>query len=59
MEGAPRYTLLSAYTVYTVCTVYTVYTVQTALHCSNSGVFAYIYFVREALERYWKELKGF
>ena len=48
MEGAPRYTLLGAYTVYTVCTVYTVYTVQTALHCfKNTSKDAYIYIIRE------------
>ena len=33
--------------VYTVDTVDIVYTIQTALHCSNSSMFAYIYFVRE------------
>ena len=47
MEGAPRYTLLGAYTVYTVCTVYTVYTVQTALHCLNISKYGYIYIVKE------------
>ena len=29
--------------LYTAYTVYTVYTVQTAVHCSNSSMFAYIY----------------
>ena len=31
----------------TVCTDYTVYTIQTALHCLNSSMYAYIYIVRE------------
>ena len=51
MGVAPRYTLLSAYTVYTVNTVYavdmvdTVYTILTAIQCVNSSMYAYIYTV--------------
>ena len=43
------YTVDTVYTFYTVDTVYTVYTVntvctsQTALHCLNSSIYAYIY----------------
>ena len=38
--------------VYTVDTVYTVYTIRTALHCSNSSMYAYIY-CKDRLERYY------
>ena len=34
-------------TLYSANTVYTFYTVQTALHCLNSSMYAYIHFVRE------------
>ena len=34
-------------TLYSANTVYTFYTVQTALHCLNSSMYAYIYIVRE------------
>ena len=41
-------TLYTTNTVYTVKSVFTVYTSQTALHCFNSSMFAYIYnIVRE------------
>ena len=40
MEVAPRYKLL-VHCVYIVYTVYTVYTIKTALHCINSGMYAY------------------
>ena len=60
MEVAPRYKL-HAYTVDTVDTVnmvYTVdmvYTIQTALHCWNISMYAFIYCL-ERLEHYWSEL---
>ena len=34
-------------TLYSANTVYTCYPVQTALHCLNSSMYAYIYIVRE------------
>ena len=38
MEVAPRYTKFTL-----INNVYTVYTIQTALHCLNSSMYAYIY----------------
>ena len=52
MEVAPRYKLITLYTLLTLFyivyisstayTVYTVFTIQTALHCLNSSLRAYI-----------------
>ena len=36
-------TVYTVGTVDTVYTVFTVYTIQTALHCSNISIYAYIY----------------
>ena len=67
MEVAPRYTQLTlpvgtVYTVDTVDTVetvQTVYTIETALHCLNIWMYAYIIqykYCQERLERYWNGL---
>ena len=54
MEVAPHYTLLTLltpstlfilltlFTLFTLYTVNTVYTIQTALHCLNNSMYAYI-----------------
>ena len=44
--------------VYTVDSIYTVYNIQTALHCVNSSMYAYLY-CKERLKRYWNGLKHF
>ena len=47
MEVALRYTLLTLFTLLILLTlfktVFTVNTIQTAFHCSNSSMYAYIY----------------
>ena len=55
MEVAPRFTLL---TLLTLLTLFSLFTIQTAFHCSNSSMYAYIYCLGR-LERYWKGLMSF
>ena len=43
--------------VYTVDSIYTVYNIQTALHCVNSSMYAYLY-CKERLKRYWNLMMG-
>ena len=41
------YTVYTGYIASPAHTFNTVYTIQTALHCSNSSMYAYAYIVRE------------
>ena len=52
MEAAPRYMLLTLLTLFTLSTWFTLltwFTVQTALHCFNSSMYAYIYIIGKVL----------
>ena len=49
------YTVDTVDMVCTVDTAYTVYTIETALHCQNISMYAFVY-RKERLERYWSGL---